>query len=116
MGFCQLVEKIDFFGKVPEFYLKGKTKQVSLFGRIFTYIFIILYIVIFCYKLIRMYQRVDITFYDSYSNTDEVPEIKVTQDNFSLVFAVFDENGKPFIDESIYYPEAYFNDEERQDI
>ena len=109
-------KKIDFFGKAPEFYLKGKPKQVSWFGRIFTYIFIILYIVIFCYKLIRMYQRVDITFYDSYSNTDEVPEIKVTQDNFSLVFAVFDENGKPFIDESIYYPEAYFNDEERQDI
>ena len=36
-----------------------------------------------------MYQRVDITFYDSYSNTDEVPEIRVTQDNFSLVFAGF---------------------------
>ena len=65
MGFCQLMKKIDFFGKVPEFYLKGKTKQVSWFGRIFTYIFIILYIVIFCYKVIRMYQRVDITFYDS---------------------------------------------------
>ena len=32
------------------------------------------------------------------------------------MFAVFDENGKPFIDESIYYPEAYFIGEERQDI
>jgi hypothetical protein len=63
-----------------------------------------------------MYQRVDITFYDSYSNTDEVPEIRVTQDNFSLVFAVFDKDGQPYINESIYYPEAYFNGEEQQNI
>ena len=116
MEFCKLLKKIDFFGKVPEFYLKGKPKLVSWFGRIFTYIFIILYIIIFCYKLIRMYQRVDITFYDSYSNTDEIPEVRLTKENFSIVFAVFDKNGNPYINERIYYPEAYFNDEERKDI
>ena len=116
MEFCQILKKIDFFGKAPEFYLKGKTKLASWFGRIFTYIFIILYIAIFCYKLIRMSQRIDITFYDSYSNTDEVPEIKITKDNFSIVFAVFDEDGNPFIDKGIYYPKAYFNGEEKQDI
>ena len=102
MEFCRAFKKIDFFGKEPEFYLKGRSKLTSWFGRIFTYIFIILYIVIFAYKLYRMYQRVDITFYDSYSNTDEVPEIRVTQDNFSLVFAIFDDDGKPFINERIY--------------
>ena len=116
MEFCKAFKKIDFFGKEPEFYLKGRSKLTSWFGRIFTYIFIILYIIIFVYKLYRMYQRVDITFYDSYSNTDEVPEIRVTQDNFSLVFAVFDKDGKPYINESIYYPEAYFNGEEQQNI
>ena len=113
MEFCQYIKKIDFFGKAPEFYLKGKSKLVSWFGRIFTFIFILLYIAIFCYKLIRMSQRVDITFYDSYSNTDEVPEIKITKDNFSIVFAVFDEDGNPFIDKGIYYPKAYFNGEEK---
>ena len=116
MEFCRAFKKIDFFGKEPEFYLKGRSKLTSWFGRIFTYIFIILYIVIFAYKLYRMYQRVDITFYDSYSNTDEVPEIRVTQDNFSLVFAIFDGDGKPFINERIYYPTAYFNGEEQQNI
>ena len=116
MEFCKAFKKIDFFGKEPEFYLKGRSKLTSWFGRIFTYIFIILYIIIFVYKLYRMYQRVDITFYDSYSNTDEVPEIRVTQDNFSLVFAVFDKDGQPYINESIYYPEAYFNGEEQQNI
>ena len=116
MEFCQFIKKIDFFGKDPEFYLKGKSKLTSWFGRIFTYIFIILYIVIFAYKLYRMYQRVDITFYDSYSNTDEVPEVRVTQDNFSLVFAIFGEDGQPFIDNKIYYPKAYFNGEEKKNI
>ena len=48
--------------------------------------------------------RVDITFYDSFSNMDEKPTIKITQENFTLVFAVFDEFGEPFIEESIYYP------------
>jgi len=52
----------------------------------------------------------DITFYDSFSNTDEKPTIKITQENFTLVFAVFDEFGEPFIEESIYYPQAYFYD------
>ena len=116
MSFLEFVKRIDFFGKEPEFYIQGRPKQVSIFGRIFTYIFIFLYILIFCYKLYRMSQRVDITFYDSYSNTDEVPSIKITQDNFTLMFAILDENGEPFIDDTIYYPEAFFSDEYSEEI
>ena len=116
MSFLEFVKRIDFFGKEPEFYIQGRPKQVSIFGRIFTYIFIFLYILIFCYKLYRMSQRVDITFYDSYSNTDEVPNIKITQDNFTLMFAILDENGEPFIDDTIYYPEAFFSDEYSEEI
>ena len=116
MEFCHSFKKIDLFGKEPEFYFKGKSKLNSWLGRILTYIFIILYIVTFCHKVIRMFQRVDITFYDSYSNTDEVPEIRVTQDNFSVVLALFDDDGNPYINENIYYPEAYFKGEERMNI
>ena len=116
MSFLEFVKRIDFFGKEPEFYIQGRPKQVSIFGWIFTYIFIFLYILIFCYKLYRMSQRVDITFYDSYSNTDEVPNIKITQDNFTLMFAILDENGEPFIDDTIYYPEAFFSDEYSEEI
>ena len=50
-----------------------------------------------------MSQRVDITFYDSYSNTDEIPTIKISKENFSLIFSVFDDLGETFINESIYY-------------
>ena len=116
MTFCEFIKDIDFFGKEPEFYFKGKPKQVTFIGRIFTIIFIILYIIIFCYKVYRMTQRVDITFYDSYSNTDEVPNIKITNENFSLAFAIFDEDNFPYIDESVYYPGAYFEDDETIDI
>ena len=116
MSFLEFVKRIDFFGKEPEFYIQGRPKQVSIFGRIFTYIFIFLYILIFCYKLYRMSQRVDITFYDSYSNTDEVPSIKITQDNFTLMFTILDENGEPFIDDTIYYPEAFFSDDYSEEI
>ena len=63
-----------------------------------------------------MSQRVDITFYDSYSNSDEVPNIKITESNFSLIFAVYDDYGEPFIDETIYYPKVYISDEEIEDV
>ena len=55
-----------------------------------------------------MAARVDITFYDSYSNTDEVPTVKINQNNFTLVFGLQDRNGEPFINDTIYYPLAFF--------
>ena len=76
----------------------------------------ILYITIFSYKLYRMTRREDITFYDSYSNTDEMPVIKITPENFTLVFTLLDEDGEPFIDDTIYYPEAYFFDNDYHEI
>ena len=116
MEFCEFLKGIDFFGKEPEFYIKGRPKQITFIGRIFTTIFIIIYIIILCYKFYRMSQRVDITFYDSYSNTEEIPIIKITKENFSLFFSLFDDLEEPFIDESIYYPVAYFYDEETEQI
>ena len=95
MSTFAFLKGIDFFGKEPELYIKGRPKQVTFFGRIFTYIFIIMYITIFCYKIYRMFHRVDITFYDSYSNTEEVPNIIINQDNFTLVFAIYNEDGLP---------------------
>ena len=108
MNFCKFLRRLDFFGKEPEFYINGRDKQVTFIGKICTYIYIILYILIFSYKLYRMATRVDITFYDSYSNTDEVPTVKINQNNFTLVFGLQDRNGEPFINDTIYYTVAYF--------
>ena len=116
MEFCEYLKDIDFFGKLPEFYIKGKQKQITLIGRIFTIIFIIIYILIFAYKIYRMFQRLDITFYDSYSDTEEYPSIEITNENFYLLFSLINESGQHFIDESIYYPKAFFIDEENYEI
>ena len=116
MEFCEYVKDMDFFGKLPEFYIKGKQKQITLIGRIFTIIFIIIYILIFVYKIYRMIQRIDITFYDSYSDTEEVPSIEITNENFYLLFSLINDSGQHFIDESIYYPKAFFIDEENEEI
>ena len=116
MKLCECLKEIDFFGKQPEFYIKSKSKQVTLMGRILTVIFIILYIIIFGYKLYRMSKRFDITFYDSYLFTDTIPSINITNENFNILFSIKDNLGLPFIDESIYYPIAHFIDEETEEV
>ena len=92
-------------------------KKVTWIGRIFTVIFIFIYIVFFAYKIYRIFQRVDITFYDSYSDKGDTPSINVTNENFYVAFTVFDgSTGEPFRDETIYYPVAYFRDDEIEEI
>jgi len=116
MTFCEFIKEIDFFGKFPEFYIKGKTKQITFTGRIFTTIFIIIYITIFIFKIHRMIHRVDITFYDSYSNNDEKKSIHIDNENFYLFFALYDGDNKPFIDETIYYAKAYYNADKMEEL
>ena len=43
MEFCDFLKGIDFFGKLPELYIKGKPKQPTIIGRAFT---VILYLYI----------------------------------------------------------------------
>jgi len=116
-SYCEFFKEIDFYGKQPELYFKGNSKKVTCIGRIFTFIFIFIYIVFFIYKLFRMYKRIDITFYDSYSDKGEIPSINITNENFYIAFSIFDgSTGEPFIDESIYYPVAYYKENEVKEI
>ena len=116
MTFCEFIKEIDFFGKFPEFYIKGKTKQITFTGRIFTAIFIIIYITIFIFKIHRMIHRVDITFYDSYSNNDDKKSIHIDNENFYLFFALYDGDNNPFIDETIYYAKVYYKEDEIEEL
>ena len=65
------LKEIDFYGKEPEFYIKGRQKKVTIIGRIFTILYILLYIVFFVYKLIRLFNRSDLQFFDSDSEGSE---------------------------------------------
>ena len=87
----------DLFGKTPELYYKGKSKKSSTLGIVLTIIYIILYIAFLIYKLIRMFKRVDMTFYDSYT-FNGLPSIKLTSNEF---YGGFGMGG--MIDERMYY-------------
>ena len=116
MSGLEFIKRFDLFGKEPEFYIKGGPRHVTVIGKVFTYLFILIYIVFVAYKLYRMCQRVDITFYDSLSNTDDVPSISFNNNNFSLIFTIQDDDGNPFINETIYKPEVYYYDDEDEKV
>ena len=68
-----------------------------------------IYAAFFLYKLIRMIQNKDVDFYQTTTFTGETPSIHLTNEVFYGGFAL----GNPyilktFVDESIYYAEAYF--------
>ena len=87
----------DLFGKVPEFYYKGKSKKSSTFGIVLTFLYIALYILFLIYKLVRMFKREDITFYDSYV-FNGIPSIELNNNDF---YGGFGMGG--IIDEKMYY-------------
>ena len=97
----RFIYNIDFFGKEPELYYKGKEKRVSWIGRIFTFLYFVLYVIIFVYKLIRMIQKTEATFYETYAYSGEIPSIQVTNKNLYGGFAI---GPSPLIEEAIYYP------------
>ena len=106
---CKLIDDIDLFGKEPELYFKGNSKRTSWVGRIFTFIYAMIYLAFFLYKLIRMLQNKDVNFYQTTTFTGETPSIHLTNEVFYGGFALGNPMTlKTFIDESIYYVEAYF--------
>ena len=106
---CKFCDDFDLFGKEAELYYKGKAKRTTRIGIAFTFIYIGMYIAFFVYKVIRMFQKVDVTFYDSYAFTGQPPNIQLTKEKFYGGFAL----GNPltlqtFVDDSIYYVQAYY--------
>jgi hypothetical protein len=56
-----------------------------------------------------MINKKDVTFYDTIAYLEEIPEIDVTNENFYGGFALENpETYDNFIDETIYYPKAYY--------
>ena len=106
---CRIWKDIDMFGKEPELYYKSRPKKTSWMGRILSFLFVLVYFAFFLYKLIRMLKRVDVTFYDTFTYTDKPPAVSLTHNNFYIAFALEDPiTYNPFVDESVYYPKAYF--------
>ena len=92
----------DLFGKSPELYYKGKSKKSSLLGIILTVIYIIIYIAFLIYKLVRMFKRVDVTFYDSYV-FQGIPSIKLTNNEFYGALGMFGGYNPAFVRIEVHY-------------
>ena len=99
---CQFLSEFDLFGKDPNFYFKGKPQRTSKFGKFLTYFYIVIYAGFFLYKIIRMLQKVDITFFESFAYSG-IPSIRLTND---LFYGGFSLNG--MIAPSLYYPVVLF--------
>ena len=95
---CEFLSEFDLFGKEPELYFKGKSQRTSVFGKFFSYFYIFIYAAFFAYKIIRMLEKVDISFYETYAFSG-TPSIKLTNDLFYGGFSLGN-----VIEETIYYP------------
>ena len=101
--------ELDLFGKEFELYYKGKTKKTTITGAVFTIIYILVYFAFLLYKVIRMFYKFDVTFYDTYAFTGEPPKMQLTDDKFYGGFALGNISTlETFIDDSIYYVKAYY--------
>ena len=115
-SFSKVLESLDIFGKEIDIYYKGKSRRTSIIGFIFTFLYISVYLAFFIYKLILMFKRAEVTFYDTYAFTGEPPKIKLTPDKFYGGFAL----GNPytletFVDDTIYTVSAIYMDGQKID-
>ena len=108
------LQDIDLFSKNLELYYNGKSKKTSRIGTIFTLIYISIFLTIFLYKLIKMLEKYNGTFYITYTYKKEPPSIELSNEIFYGGFALENpETYDEFIDESIYFPKAYYKRAER---
>ena len=106
---CNFFNDLDLFGKTPEFFYKGKSKKTSYVGIILSFLYVILYIAFFVFKLVRLIKKLDIDFYETYSFIG-TPSISLNHQNF---YAGFSLGG--IIDKQIYYPVFQYWVESRTD-
>ena len=105
----KFIHKLDLFGREINLYYKGNEKKNTYLGCFFSLGFLIICLSFSLYKINRMIKKKDLIFYDTFEHLEKPPSIQLTKDVFYGGFALehpitYD----PFIDETIYYPKAYF--------
>ena len=103
-------DDMDLFSKDIDIYYKGKGQRTSLLGRIFTLLYIAIYIAIFLYKMIRMIKKLDVTFYQIDAYNGNIPSIQISNEIFYTTFALISpKTGLPYYDDTIYEIEVVFH-------
>jgi hypothetical protein len=105
----QFFQDFDLFPRKLELYYNGKPRKTTRIGLIFTLIYISIFLAIFLYNLKKMISKNNGTFYATYTYENEPPFIKLSSEKFYGGFALENkETYDNFIDETIYYPKAYY--------
>ena len=100
---CHIWDDMDLFSKEIDLYYRGKSKKTSILGRIFTFLYISIYIAFFIYKIIRMFKKLDVTFYEINSFNGNVPSIQLSNEIFYTAFSLLHPlTQQPYYDPSIY--------------
>ena len=94
---------IDLFGNDVDIYYKGKPKRNTWIGRILTLLYIGIYLFFFIYRVIRMENKLDVTFYDTYAFNGVPPFMQLNHEIFYSGVALIHPKYKvPFVNPSIY--------------
>ena len=106
----------DIFGKEVDLYYKGRARRNSWIGCLFTFLYAGMYIAFFVYKLVIMFKRTDVTFYETNAFTGEEPYIQLTPDKFYGGFALVNPyTRETYINDTIYTASATFYNMEKRD-
>ena len=108
------IQDFDMYGRKLKLYYNGKARKTSCIGTFFTILYMSIFLAFFIYKVKRVMNKKDGTFYDTYAFTERPPSIKLSNENFYGGFGLEDpETYDTFVDETIYFPKAYFKQAER---
>ena len=108
------INNIDMYGRKLKLYYNGRSRKTSWIGTFFTLLYMSIFLVFVIYKLRRVMNKKDGTFYDTYTYSEQPPFLKLSNENFYGGFGIEDpETYDSFIDETIYFPKAYFKKAER---
>ena len=105
----KILKTIDLFGKEPDLYYKGHHKKTSWLGFFLTLLYIIIYFAFFIYKFVRMVNKVDVTFYETYAFTGDIPSAVLNKEIFGGGIGLINpKTGENYINERIYVVQSKY--------
>ena len=105
----KILKTIDLFGKEPDLYYKGHHKKTSWLGFFLTLLYIIIYFAFFIYKFVRMINKVDVTFYETYAFTGDIPSAVLNKEIFGGGIGLINpKTGENYINERIYVVQSKY--------
>lgn len=103
------IKNLDLFGHQPTLYYKSNQRKSSWFGFFLTIIYVIMYVAFFIYKIVRMVEKLDVTFYESFGYDGDIPSVVLSKEIFGGGIGIKDPStGLIYVNDSIYELKAKF--------